>query len=215
MPLMANARGKKVGSKVRTRDPELTECKASAIGADGLPPLDRPEWLIGTASATASKDTLKALCAPHKVPKSDFLDVTVDGVEVRLIALPAYKSGAYEQRTALIEAWKRARQPLHAAHRDKIVGGIFIVPVPNNLGKIPTDDVNLLGGWLRSISKTLPLYINPRGYVRIYTAKTAWPDGMSRGRTYWTTYDGIRLLLSTGKGKAEIWRQILEVARAP
>ncbi len=212
MLVMAKA---KVENKSGAKDPEVTACTASAVGADGRPPLDRPEWLIGTASATAIKDTLKALCAPHKVPKSNFIDVTVNGVEVRLIALPPYKSGAYEERTTLIEAWKRDRQPLHAAHRDKIVGGIFIVPVPNNLSRIPTDDVNLLGGWLRSISKSLPLYINPRGYVTIYTAKTAWPDGMRRGRTYWTTYDGIRLLLSTGNGKTEVWQQILEVARAP
>src|SRR5262249_22390618 len=116
-----------------------------------------------------------------------------------------------------VEAWKTALQPLVDARGAKLLGAIHAIPVPKNLDKIPSDEVSAVGGWLRYLSKGLPgNVVDPRGFVNVYTAKQAFPDGMNRGRTYWTTYNAIKLLLSEPtKGRNEIWRQILEVARAP
>jgi hypothetical protein len=197
--------------------PDVTACTASKLGADGKPPRDRPEWLIESTSAALIKSTLKALCAPLKVPSADYLDITVSGTAVRIVVLPEYKLGPYEGQAKRVESWKTALQPLVDARGANLVGAIHITPVPKNLDKIPTDEVSGISGWLRYLSKGLPgNVVDPRGFVNVYTAKEAFPDGMNRGRSFWTTYRAIKLLLSEpSKGRNEIWHQILEVARAP
>jgi hypothetical protein len=197
------------------RPPEVTACTAATLGADGRPPLDRPEWLLESTSAPLIRDALKALCAPWKAPRADFVDLTVDGTDVRLIVLPAYEVGPHEGRHKRLDAWKAGLRPLVDARRPKLAGGMHLIPVPRNLDP-PSEEVALVGGWLRYLSKSLPGYLEPRGYLNVYTAKEAFPDGMNRGRTWWTTYTAIKLLLSSpARGRNEIWRQILEVARAP
>ena len=194
----------------KAKPPVVTACAAAGEN----PPLDRPEWLIGSTSAKLIHDVIAALIAPLKVPKGDILDLTVDGTDVRFILLPAYETGPYETWNKRSSAWISARKPLHEARKTRIVGGIKIVPVPANLDP-PGDEVSAMGGWLRMISKKLPGYIEPRGYLHVVTTKTKFPEKMSRGRSYWTVYQSIRLVLSTGRGKNEFWQQVLEVARAP
>ena len=202
-------------TKKAAKPPVVTACVASTLGETGLPPVDRPEWLIEGATTAQIKDVLKALCAPHPLPKGNHFDVTVDGTDVRLIALPPYKGGPPADWEKRLAAWWKDLQPLIKARGPKLVGAIHITQVPKNL-KFPSEELRGVGGWLRSISKELPLYIDPMGYIEVYTAKDAFPDGMNRRRTMWTLYRSIKLSLADpARGRNEIWQQILLVARAP